>query len=219
MTDLPTTEDDRQCSWPGWANKIERGPGPLQGVGHAQRAETRPDQAGTRGPPADPGLSGRGWDHQRPHLPPIDPGEAASPPLNTRHTTRTAVKQYQVADALAYVGLRYLLKQRFKDAGLNALLSPHSLRHSFITLALRGARSWCRSNTRLGTAIPPPRCAMPMALMTISLIMSSCRSGRAGAYGIGQPRPRWSFPTKCHNKSASPLCRPPLRVISSVHWA
>ena len=39
---------------------------------------------------------------------------------------------------MAYVGLRYLLKQRFKDAGLSALLSPHSLRHSFITLALRG---------------------------------------------------------------------------------
>src|SRR6266545_2091839 len=38
----------------------------------------------------------------------------------------------------SYAGLKYILRSRFAAAELSAHLSPHSLRHSFITLAIRG---------------------------------------------------------------------------------
>lgn len=45
---------------------------------------------------------------------------------------------YRVDGPLAYTGLKFILRERFKAAGLSETLSPHSLRHSFVTLALRG---------------------------------------------------------------------------------
>lgn len=45
---------------------------------------------------------------------------------------------YAVHGALSYEGLKYILHTRFAGAGLASALSPQSLRHSFITLALRG---------------------------------------------------------------------------------
>jgi site-specific recombinase XerD len=56
------------------------------------------------------------------------------------------VRLYAVHGALSYEGLKYILRTRFAGAGLASALSPHSLRHSFITLALRGGRAcpWCR---------------------------------------------------------------------------
>lgn len=45
---------------------------------------------------------------------------------------------YAVHGPLSYEGLKYILRTRFAEAGLSTKLSPHSLRHSFITLALRG---------------------------------------------------------------------------------
>lgn len=49
-----------------------------------------------------------------------------------------APQGYHVHGRLSYVGLKYILRQRFAAAQLPEQLSPHSLRHSFITLALRG---------------------------------------------------------------------------------
>ncbi len=43
-----------------------------------------------------------------------------------------------VHGALSDEGLKFILRTRFAAAGLASALSPHSLRHSFITLALRG---------------------------------------------------------------------------------
>jgi site-specific recombinase XerD len=45
---------------------------------------------------------------------------------------------YRVYEPLSYAGLKYILRSRFAAAELSAHLSPHSLRHSFITLAIRG---------------------------------------------------------------------------------
>ncbi|HEY0607049.1 MAG TPA: hypothetical protein VGD58_29290 [Herpetosiphonaceae bacterium] len=50
------------------------------------------------------------------------------------------MRSYSMHGTLSYVGLKYILRERFA-AGLSAMLSPHSLRHSFITLALRGGAS------------------------------------------------------------------------------
>lgn len=54
----------------------------------------------------------------------------------------TAPRRYAVHGPLSYSGLYYILTERFKAAGLDdelaAQLSPHSLRHSFVTLALKG---------------------------------------------------------------------------------
>jgi site-specific recombinase XerD len=44
---------------------------------------------------------------------------------------------YRVYQPLSYAGLKYILRSRFAAAELSAQLSPHSLRHSFITLAIR----------------------------------------------------------------------------------
>jgi len=45
---------------------------------------------------------------------------------------------YRVYEPLSYAGLKYILRGRFAAAELSSKLSPHSLRHSFITLAVRG---------------------------------------------------------------------------------
>lgn len=45
---------------------------------------------------------------------------------------------YRVYERLSYAGLKYILRSRFAAAELSDHLSPHSLRHSFITLAVRG---------------------------------------------------------------------------------
>jgi integrase len=47
-------------------------------------------------------------------------------------------RRYAVHGPLAYAGLKFILQERFKLAHLSDQLSPHSLRHSFVTLALRG---------------------------------------------------------------------------------
>lgn len=52
-----------------------------------------------------------------------------------------APRRYAVHEPLSYVGLKYILRERFAAAHLEQALSPHSLRHSFITLALRGGAS------------------------------------------------------------------------------
>ena len=45
---------------------------------------------------------------------------------------------YRVYEPLSYPGLKFILRSRFAAAELSSHLSPHSLRHSFITLAIRG---------------------------------------------------------------------------------
>ena len=45
---------------------------------------------------------------------------------------------YRVYEPLSYAGLKFILRSRFAAAELSCHLSPHSLRHSFITLAIRG---------------------------------------------------------------------------------
>lgn len=45
---------------------------------------------------------------------------------------------HRVYEPLSYAGLKYILRSRFAAAELSDRLSPHSLRHSFITLAIRG---------------------------------------------------------------------------------
>ena len=49
-----------------------------------------------------------------------------------------APRRYAVHGPLAYAGLKFILQERFQLAHLSNQLSPHSLRHSFVTLALRG---------------------------------------------------------------------------------
>lgn len=62
-------------------------------------------------------------------------------PRGIDRTAPTEPRAYAVHDALSYVGLKFILRERFTAAQLQAALSPHSLRHSFITLALRGGAS------------------------------------------------------------------------------
>lgn len=45
---------------------------------------------------------------------------------------------YRPYEPLSYAGLKFILRSRFAAAELSDHLSPHSLRHSFITLAIRG---------------------------------------------------------------------------------
>lgn len=45
---------------------------------------------------------------------------------------------YRAYEPLSYAGLKFILRSRFAAAELSNHLSPHSLRHSFITLAIRG---------------------------------------------------------------------------------
>jgi len=59
-------------------------------------------------------------------------------PKGRAHDGVGGVRSYAVHGALSYEGLKYILRARFAAAGLASALSPHSLRHSFITLALRG---------------------------------------------------------------------------------
>lgn len=49
-----------------------------------------------------------------------------------------AAPAFRVHGPLSYAGLKFILRERFAAAGLSGQLSPHSLRHSFVTLALRG---------------------------------------------------------------------------------
>ncbi|MDQ5853467.1 MAG: tyrosine-type recombinase/integrase [Chloroflexota bacterium] len=58
--------------------------------------------------------------------------------LGVDPTAPHAPRAYRVDGPLAYTGLKFILRERFKVAGLSDKLSPHSLRHSFVTLALRG---------------------------------------------------------------------------------
>ncbi|KAB8139731.1 tyrosine-type recombinase/integrase [Chloroflexia bacterium SDU3-3] len=55
------------------------------------------------------------------------------------------VRTFGVQGALSYQGLYFILTERFTNAGLEQTLaqglSPHSLRHSFVTLAIRGGAS------------------------------------------------------------------------------
>ncbi len=62
-------------------------------------------------------------------------------PLGGDRQTPHAPRRYAVHEPLSYVGLKYILRERFAAAHLEQALSPHSLRHSFITLALRGGAS------------------------------------------------------------------------------
>ncbi len=52
--------------------------------------------------------------------------------------TADGAAAYRPHGALAYTGLKFVLRERFAAAGLSDRLSPHSLRHSFVTLALKG---------------------------------------------------------------------------------
>lgn len=58
--------------------------------------------------------------------------------LGADPTAPQAPRAYRIDGPLAYTGLKFILRERFKAAGLSDTLSPHSLRHSFVTLALRG---------------------------------------------------------------------------------
>jgi site-specific recombinase XerD len=68
-----------------------------------------------------------------------------------------AVRQYKVAGQLSYIGLYWLLNERFRQADLGAKaadLSPHSLRHSFVTLALKGGASIAQTQAAARHADP-----------------------------------------------------------------
>jgi site-specific recombinase XerD len=58
--------------------------------------------------------------------------------LRARDERPGAAPAYKVHGPLSYAGLKFILRERFAAAGLSEHLSPHSLRHSFVTLALRG---------------------------------------------------------------------------------
>jgi integrase/recombinase XerD len=58
--------------------------------------------------------------------------------LRPCHRTPDAPQPYNVHGPLSYTGLHFILTERFAAARLSDKLSPHSLRHTFITLALRG---------------------------------------------------------------------------------
>jgi integrase len=50
-------------------------------------------------------------------------------------------RAYTVGRTLSYAGLYKILRTRFAAAKLDARLTPHGLRHSFITLAIKGGAS------------------------------------------------------------------------------
>jgi integrase/recombinase XerD len=62
-------------------------------------------------------------------------------PCGVQSTTPPSPRAYAVHGPLSYAGLKFILRERFQAAHLQSALSPHSLRHSFITLALRGGAS------------------------------------------------------------------------------
>ncbi len=56
-------------------------------------------------------------------------------------TSGAEPRGYTVGHTLSYAGLYKILRARFEAAQLDARLTPHGLRHSFITLAIKGGAS------------------------------------------------------------------------------
>lgn len=69
-----------------------------------------------------------------------------------------APRQYRAAGRLSYAGLYFILTTRFRNANLDPqlaeALAPHSTRHTFITLAIRGGASIAKAQAAARHADP-----------------------------------------------------------------
>ena len=67
-------------------------------------------------------------------------------------------RQYKAAGPLSYAGLYFILTSRFRGADLDPqlaeALAPHSMRHTFITLAIRGGASIAKAQAAARHADP-----------------------------------------------------------------